>query len=390
MGNQKRGRILKIRRFGMCLLFLLLLCVYLCPQAGAKTVEELYNEQLEASGAEALLNELPEETQELLRNLGIDTLEMGSLTTLQPEGIWDSLVALIGQESSSPLRTGGVILGVILLCALMEGWRGTLENPSLAEVFQVISTLAVCGVVLVPLAACIRAVCAATDSTSVFMVSYVPVYGAVLASSGQWTSAVSYQAIVLWVAELVSLLATQVITPAMTVSLALGMVGSVNRRLRLDTVSSFFNKSSVWLLGFITTIFVGLLSIQGIVGASADTLASKAMRYSISSFVPVVGGALGDAFSTVKGCLSLLKSTLGGFGILATVLIILPPLIQCALWSLSLSLCNIAAELFALETVSSILKAAAGVVKTMIGILASCGLFMIVATTIVTKAGTGG
>lgn len=389
MDKNKRGRISKIRNVCVLLLFLLF-SVICCPRASAQTLEELYNEQLEASGSEALLEELPEETQELLRNLGIDSLEMGSVTTLQPDGVWNTLLSLIGQEARSPLRTGGVILGVILLCALLEGWRGTLEDPSLSEVFGVISTLAVCGAVLVPLAGCIQQVCDATESTAVFMTSYVPVYGAVLASSGQWTSALSYQAVVLWVAELVSLLATYVITPVMTVSLAMGVVGSVNRRLRLDTVSSFFNKSAVWLLGLITTVFVGLLSVQGIAGAAADTLASKAMKFSLTSFVPVVGGALSDAFSTVKGCLSLLKSTLGGFGILATALIILPPLIRCALWALLLSLCNIAAELFALETVSGMLKVAAGVVKTMIGILSSCGLFMIVATTIVTKAGTGG
>lgn len=389
MKSKKRGRIWKIRKIGMVALFLLV-CTVCCPRAEAKTLEELYNEQLEASGSEALLEELPQETQELLRNLGIDSLEMGSVTTLQPSGVWDTLLSLIGREASSPLRTGGIILGVILLCALLEGWRSTLEDPALSEVFGVLSTLAVCGAVLVPLSGCIRQVCDATESTAVFMTSYVPVYGAVLASSGQWTSALSYQAVVLWVAELVSLLATYVITPVMTVSLAMGVVGGVNRRLRLDTVSSFFNKTAVWLLGLITTVFVGLLSVQGIAGTAADTLAGKAMKFSLSSFVPVVGGALGDALSTVKGCLSLLKSTLGGFGILATALIILPPLIRCALWTLLLSLCHIAAELFGLETVGGVLKVAAGVVKTMIGILSSCGLFMIVATTIVTKAGTGG
>ena len=63
------------------------------------------------------------------------------------------------------------------------------------------------------------------------------------------------------------------------------------------------------------TIFTGLLSIQSVVGSSADTLTSKTAKYVISNCVPVVGGAVSDAYSTVKGSLSLLKNGIGGVGI---------------------------------------------------------------------------
>lgn len=193
----------------------------------------------------------------------------------------------------------------------------------------------------------------------------------------------------LFVAELISLLATKVIVPLMTVSLAMGLTGSVSGGLRLEGVGSWINKTAGWLLAITTSLFVGLLSLQGIVGAAADTLAGRAIKFSISSFVPVVGGALSEAFNAVKGCLSLLKSTLGGFGILTTVLIAAPPILECVLWSLGLSLCNMAAELFGLGPISAVLKTAQSVVKTLIGVMAACALFMIIATTIVTKAGGG-
>ena len=156
----------------------------------------------------------------------------------------------------------------------------------------------------------------------------------------------------------------------MTTALALGLVGSVSPGMKLDAAGGAINKACSWLLGLAATLFVGLLSLQGLVGAAADSLAGRAIRFSLSSFVPVVGGALSEAFSSVQGCLQLLKSTLGGFGILATALIALPPLLECALWSLTLSLCSM------------------GVLKTLMGVLAACSLFMIIATTIVTMAGS--
>lgn len=378
-------------RFLFCML-LLLSALALPPVLAEEEgdTDRLYQEQLEASGAEALFDSLPDGTRELLDKLGISGLDADSLTALQPGTALSELLAMAGSQSGGVLGSCGLLLGIILLCALMDSLKQTVREPAVSDVFGVICSLAACAAVLVPLAGCIQRVGAAAESTSVFMISFVPVYSGILLTSGQAMTAASYNTVVLFVAELISLLATKVIVPLMTVSLALGLTGSVSGGLRLEGVGSWINKAAGWLLTITTSLFVGLLSLQGIVGAAADTLAGRAIKFSISSFVPVVGGALSEAFNAVKGCLSLLKSTLGGFGILTTVLIAAPPILECVLWSLGLSLCGMAAELFGLSQISTVLKTAQSVVKTLIGVLAACALFMIIATTIVTKAGGGG
>lgn len=64
----------------------------------------------------------------------------------------------------------------------------------------------------------------------------------------------------------------------------------------------------------------------------------------------------------------------------------LPPLLECIAWTLGLSLCVMASEMFGLTTLSTLLKAAQAVVKTLIGVLASCAMFLIVSTAIVTMS----
>ena len=138
----------------------------------------------------------------------------------------------------------------------------------------------------------------------------------------------------------------------------------------------------------------GALSINaaaGFLGLRPPNLSvffqSRAVKFSLGAFVPVVGSALGEALNSVRGCLTLLKSTLGAFGILSTALIVLPPLLECVLWLISLNFCVMAAETFSLDTVASLFKTAQGVLKTLIGVLAACSMFMIIATAIVTVAG---
>ncbi len=379
-----------MKRRCVWLLLALLLCLFVPAAAegeAPETLDELYNQQLEASGAEALFEQLPAETRRFLADIGITGLDAAGITGLQPAGLLQQLLNLFSEQAGGPIRACGIVLGIVLLCALMDGVRQTVREPAAADVFGVVCALAAAIAILSPVAGCIRSVCAATESTSVFMLSFVPVYSGVLLTTGQAATALSYNTIVLFVAELLSMLAAHVVVPLMTISLAMGLTGAVSGGLRLDAAGTLLHKIGVWLLGITTTIFVGLLSIQGIVGAAADTLGGRAIRFSLASFVPVVGGALGEAFNTVKGCLSLLKSTLGGFGILATAFIVLPPLLECAAWVLCLSICTMAADMFALPAVGAILKTAQGVVKTLIGVLSASALFMIVSTTIVTVAG---
>ena len=384
----KREKVLWLFR---SLLLMIMLTMVMCLPAGAEggaaEWDELYQEQAEASGAGDLPDNLPEETRQLLDQLGITSIDAEGFSSLEPQGVWKALAELTGQEASGPLRSVGVVLGVVLLCALMEGMKQTLRDPSASPVFQVVCVLAACAALLVPLSSCVQAVCRAAESTSVFMGSFVPVYAGILVTAGHAVTAASYQTVVLFAAELITLLATHLLVPLLTVSLALGMAGSLDTGLRLDSLSSAINKGAAWLLGITTTLFVGLLTLQGIVGGAADTLSSRALRFSLSSMVPVVGGSLSEAFSAVKGCLGLLKSTVGGFGMLATALIVLPPLLQCAVWSLGLALCTAAAELFGLGQISALLRSAQAVVKTLIAVRAACSLFMIVATAVVTAAG---
>ena len=377
------------RRCLRILLVLMLLFLPVLPVCAEEemSAEEIYQEQFDASGAQALWDNLPPETLRLLDNLGITGIDQNEFSSVSPQGVLDSVLKLLSDQAGGPLRAGGVLLGILLLAALMDSLRHTVREEVVAGVFQTICTLAACTAVLVPVSGCIRAVCEAAESASVFMGSFVPVYAGVLITGGQAAAAASYQTIVLFVAELFSWLATSVILPLMTISLALCMTGSVTSGMKLDAVGGFINKTAVWLLGISMTLFVGLLSLQTLVGAAADTLGGRAIKFSLASFVPVVGGALSEAFATVKSCLGLLKSTLGGFGILATALIVLPPLLECAVWTLLLSVCAMVAEILDLKTIGGLLTAVRSVVNTLIGILSACSLFMIVATSILTLAG---
>lgn len=359
----------------------------LSAAASDSEANSLYSEQLDASGANDLWQQLPADTQAFLRDIGVDGFDVESYTSLQPEALLNRIGAAFGQQAGGVVASCGVLLGIVVLGALAGGARQTLKDGGMADTFTTICTAAACGAILLPVTDCVQKACAAADGVTVFMLSYIPVYAAVLIAGGQATLAASYSTVLLAGAEGVSALTTGAVTPLLTVSLGISAVGAMGEKTRMGTLGTLLAKAAGWLLATATGLFTALFSMQSMVAASADTLGMKAARMSLVSFIPIVGGALGETLTTVTSCLRLLRSTLGVFGIFAAAALVLPSLCRCILWSVALVLCRMAAEVLEVKPVVALLNAAGSVVKTLIGVLAACGLFMIVTTTVVTAAG---
>lgn len=373
-------------KVGICTLVLLVLCVY---PSRAQTLDELYREQLEASGSESLLYSLPAETRELLERLNIDSLQADTFTELDTNSLLGELWELCKAAAGEPLTAGGTVLGILLVYAWVDGMRQTLRTEEVSSVFGVICALAACGTVMLPIAGQLESVSEAMKSVSVFMMSFVPVYAGVLVSGGQLSAAVSFQSIALYAAQLLSWVAGSLIVPLLSISLALGLTGSLTPELKLGRVGAMTGKVATWLLTLGMVLFTGVLSLQTFVGGAADKLSDRALRFSIAHFVPVVGGSISEAFSAIRGCLHLLRSTVGCFGVAATLVIVLPPLLSCLVWNLVLSVGEMASELFGLPSFSELLKTAHGIMRCLVGVLCVSGLLLTVSLTVITVAAGG-
>ncbi len=353
----------------------------------ASEAEQFFNDQLVQSGASALYDDLPEDTRRMFEKLGVDAFSFDALLSLQPQTALSTLGDLLSEETSAPFQAALSMLGVMLLLGFFSMMGVT--NTDHGMVFRVVATLAVVTPMLVPLWQTVQRVQAASDSATVFSLSFTPVYAGILAAGGGTVSAASFQTSMLAAAEGISLLIGSVIIPLASVAFAIGICGGMHCDLHLGEVGALCNRVVVWILGISLTIFVGILSLQGVLSATADSVGGRMMRFSVAGFVPIVGGSLSEALYVVRGCLSALKGSVGGFGILVTVLTVLPPLIECVAWDLLLVLTRTCAMLFSFSELVAVCDAAKSLVKILIAVLASSGLLVIIALTVVSLAGGG-
>ena len=377
------------RKRGACIAFVaLMLCGFSTIFAAAEP-EEVYAEQWQASGAEEWLETLPDGTKNLLEQLGVDGSSLSSITTLHPKTTAEFLLSVADGQKAVPLSVTGLLLGVLLLCSILNGLQKLPGEETLSATYKTVGVLAVCTALFLPLCDCIRRASEVMESTFVFMSSFVPVYAGVLVSSGNPTTALSFQSVVLFVSEVMTAVLSGAVTPLLTVSLGLAAAGGIDNTFPLCAISRFLNRLCTWTLGFFCTIFVGMLSLQTLVGTRADGVAIRAVRFSLANLVPVIGNAVSEAFGTVQNCLLVLRTTLGGIGVIVTGILVLPSLAECGWWAFLLSLCGAVADTLSFPTLSGLLKLSADVVKTLAGILVCGGLFLIISLTVVTMAARG-
>ena len=227
----------------------------------------------------------------------------------------------------------------------------------------------------------------ALDSGGTFMIGYVPVFAGITASSGGITSAVAYNMLVLLVAQTTVQLSGEIIVPALSVCMAMGIVEAINPGFRLSGITEALKKAVSFIMGFIMTVFIGLLSLQSIVGASADTLGVKAAKYVVSNFIPVIGGAVADTYATVKNSLGLLRGGVGFIGIAAIFIMILPPVLDITAMRLVFGAADVAAELFGLSQIKVLVKNTGWILSAVFSILVCFAVMLIIATAILMLVG---
>jgi len=178
--------------------------------------------------------------------------------------------------------------------------------------------------------------------------------------------------------------------PLTSCVLGVSAAGAVNPDLKVDSLVRTASKAVTWTLVLLVTIFTGLLSLQSFISTSADTVAMRAMKFTVSSTVPIVGGAVTDALATVRGSLNLLRGSTGTFGIIAGIAVLAPAMISVLVHKLALSLAAAVADIFDLKPLSALLRSGESVAGMVFAMLFCFMLVLVVSVALMLLIWNGG
>ncbi|MBQ1211036.1 MAG: hypothetical protein IIX68_04460, partial [Clostridia bacterium] len=193
---------MKGKRRWICLLAVVLLLLGAFSAHAETSLETI----TALSDPSVLWEQLPQETKDRLSALGVTSEAVERHLALQEESVFAWLLELVGKELTAPLALGGVLLGAVLLCALLDGMRHLSGNLALRSLYQSVTTVVLSGLLITSLTSCLLRAEEAVESSLVLLSGFVPTQLTLLAASGRIATAVSYHFSVLWISELLMLL----------------------------------------------------------------------------------------------------------------------------------------------------------------------------------------
>ncbi len=291
-----------------------------------------------------------------------------------------NVISSFGDALKSPIIMLGKIIAVTILCAMSQSMAP--EGSGLVKTFKLIGVLCSITVMYDTIYSSFELINTSLNRMSEFMIAYIPIFSSVSAASGSVVTGGSYYAITLALCEIIAVVSSKVLMPFLSIILAVSLVAAINPELNFCGVAESIKKCVTWILGGMMTIFTGLLTLQSITGTAADTLTTRTMKFAASSFIPLVGGAVSEAYSTVYGSMGVIRSGTGVIGIIAICIIVLKPILAILAIKFIITIATIINDLFDQKECSQFLKSTNAVMSMGLGIVVCFSLIFIIATAV--------
>ncbi len=335
--------------------------------------------------AENIISELRSTTDESVNDviseysLAVDSED--NLSKLSLSSIISKLIKSFTDNLREPLKMLGKLMAAAILCTMAQSLL-TADNE-LSEIYRVIGMLGAVLAVYDCLDSCIELVTKSLDSLSAFMLSYIPIFSGVAASLGNYTAGSGYYASDLFLCECLAFVTGKLLIPLLSVLTAVSVVGAVNPDIKLGKTAGAVKKVIQWILGIIMVIFSGTMTLKAAVGSASDTLKARTVRFAASSFIPYIGGAVSESYSTLRSSLSVIKAGTGSVGMIIMAVLILRPLIIILAVRAVLALSGLFCDILGRQDMSGFLSSCNNILAIGMSIMICFSMMFIISTAIV-------
>lgn len=270
-----------------------------------------------------------------------------------------------------------------ILCNIQDSFG----NGTVSELARITCMLVLTAIAVQSFWAALKVGSATIDSMVVFMQVFLPTLLALLAVMGGITSMALLQPVLAVSIGFFSTLFKDILLPVIFFSAILAIVNNISEKFHLSKLASLLKQGCVVLIGLVLTVFIGIMTIQGVTAATVDGVSIRTAKFAADNFVPIVGGFFSDAVDTIVGCSLLIKNAVGAFGLIALFTIIAFPVLKIISLVVIYKVCAAVIEPVAEGQLVRCLNEMAGSLLLLFATVASVALMFFISVTIIIGAG---
>ena len=362
-------------------IIILIISIYLIDN-GVLAADNILENQQEQYGVKSFIEQSEKYTDD------IDLSEVFSNSMkgdFDNKGFLKTITKILGNNFKDILNTFSGIIIVIVISAILKTVSENLGNETVSKIANYVQYILITTMLLKNFASVITDVKETLNNLSSFTNTLIPIMNTLMIATGNISTASLLEPILLLLATFINNFIINIIIPMILVGVSLEIISKISDEIKLDKLSKFFKKSSVWIITTILGIFISIATLEKGVTGNIDGVTAKAGKSIVSAAIPVVGKILGDALDTVAGYTNMIKSAVGIVGIIVIISIsigIVLKLVVCTVaYYLGSALCQPIADNKVIEVIDSV----ADTYKIILAIVFTVTVVLVIGIAIVMK-----
>ena len=265
--------------------------------------EKIIESELNSLNLSSFINEGEKYTKDNLEGINIkDLLKNTVKGEFATNTIYKAFLNLLGKEIVSTITIAGEILIIIIIHSILKSVVENIGNSSISQIAYYVEYILIITLIMTSFNQVIDMVRLAISNLVGYLNILIPLLFSLIITSGTAITATTLQPIILGIIIIIGKGINLYIIPLLIIATVLGIVSNLSEKIQIAKISKLLNSGITWLIGFVFTMFVSLLSLEGTMTSSVDGLTIKGLKTATSTFVPVIGKVLGDSVETVLRC----------------------------------------------------------------------------------------
>jgi stage III sporulation protein AE len=279
------------------------------------------------------------------------------------------------------------LLVISLLCAILQNLQTSLNNSAVSTIAHYACFL-IMTLIIVKSFSMVVELSRDTISNMIELTNVMmpPLIG-IIALSGGAVSAATIDPIIMVAIQITSDIIKDLILPMSILVVVLNIVDCLSENVRISKLAELLKQINLWAIGFIMTVFIGVITVRSSASATIDQVALKTTKFAIDNFIPVVGKCLSDAVATVAGYSLILKDAISLIGLVLMIFICAVPLIKIAVIALIYKFVGAVMEPVVESRVVNCLSAVGGSLSIVFASVLSVAVMFFIMITIVASTG---
>lgn len=356
-------------------------------------LEETINEQfanLDFSRFEEILSDF-DENQSAVFGSGsffekLHKLTQGEFDNSQT-GLWSVLSNLFFDDVLEFLPLLSSIVSIAIAYSLVSTAKPKLKKNTIGDIIHFVCYGAIIVLSMSSILSIIKTTATTISSIKSQMDISFPLLLTMLTAVGSVSTTSVFQPSIALLSGTIMTIFSNILMPLFIFRLVFSILSNLSSNVKFNKFADLFSTIFKWIIGFVFTVFLGFMTIQGISAGSFDGVSIRAAKFAVKSSVPVIGGYLSDGMNLILSSSILIKNAIGVGGILLLFATVIVPIIKIIVFMLVLKFSSAILEPLTDSRISSFLSMISKSISLLVIILVGVAFMYVIMTGLIVSTG---